>query len=130
MKTAMQMIGRLALRSAAPALAACGFLTTLSGCARPYGVPAFTQLVAEAPAGQTASFQAPDDGSVYVDGPGRPGQPRHIIFSGLIRRGELLTVDPSSGRLLINGKPVDATIETSNHAFYQVWYQEAYYDWY
>lgn len=130
MKTVKQMLGAVVKKAALPAVAVCGFLVTASGCARPYGVPAFTQLVAEAPAGQTASFQAPDDGNVYVDGPGRPGQPRHIVFSGLIRRGEVLTIDQSSGRLLLNGKPMDASIDTGNHAFYQVWYQEAYYDWY
>lgn len=130
MKTVKQKLGGLVLKAALPAVTACGFLTALSGCARPYGVPAFTQLVAEAPAGQVSSFQAPDDGNVYVDGPGKPGQPRHIVYSGLIRRGEVLTVDQSSGRLLLNGKPLEVTIDTGNHAFYQVWYQEAYYDWY
>jgi hypothetical protein len=129
MKTVKQLLVATSLKLALPALAACGFLTTLSGCARPYGVPPFTRLVAEAPSGQLASFQAPDDGNVFVDGPGRPGAPRHIVYSGLIRRGEVLTVDPSSGRLSINGKPLDATIETGK-VFYQVWYEQAYYDWY
>lgn len=130
MKSVTHKFSGVLLKAALPAVAVCGFLTTMSGCARPYGVPAFTQLVAEAPSGQTASFQAPDDGSVYVDGPGRPGQPRHIVYSGLIRRGEVLTVDQSSGQLLLNGKPLDASIDSGNKAFYQVWYKEAYYDWY
>ncbi|HEY2584146.1 MAG TPA: hypothetical protein VGI81_00105 [Tepidisphaeraceae bacterium] len=130
MKSVAQTFSGVLLKAALPALAVCGFLTTMSGCARPYGVPAFTQLVAEAPAGKTASFQAPDDGSVWVGGPGHPGQPRYIVYSGLIRRGEVLTVDQSSGRLLLNGRPLDATIEGGNKAFYQVWYQEAFYDWY
>lgn len=129
MKTVKHLLRGTTLKLAAGALAACGFLTTLSGCARPYGVPPFTRLVAEAPSGQLASFQAPDDGNVYVDGPGHPGAPRHIVYSGLIRRGEVLTVDPANGRLALNGKPLDATIETGK-VFYQVWYEQAYYDWY
>jgi hypothetical protein len=129
MKIVKQLPARKTLKWVLLLVAACGSMAVLSGCARPYGVPPFTSLVAEAPSGQLASFQAPDDGNVYVDGPGRPGRPRHIVYSGLIRRGEVLTVDPSTGRLTLNGKPLDATIETGK-VFYQVWYQEAYYDWY
>lgn len=129
MNSTMHWLAGMTFKFVAPAVIAGGFLMTLSGCARPYGVPPFTKLVAEAPAGQLASFQAPDDGNVYVDGPGHPGGPRHIVYSGLIRRGEVLTVDPSMGRLSINGKPLDATIETGR-VFYQVWYEQAYYDWY
>lgn len=129
MKIVTHLLVGKSLKLAVPLLAACGFATLLVGCARPYGVPPLTRLVAEAPRGQVASFQAPDDGNVFVDGPGHFGQGRHIVYSGLIRRGEILTVDPSSGRLLLNDKPLDATIETGN-VFYQVWYQQAYYDWY
>ncbi|HSU66301.1 MAG TPA: hypothetical protein VLJ39_05500 [Tepidisphaeraceae bacterium] len=114
---------------ALPAAAVAAVLSVVSGCARPYGVPGFSQLVAEAP-GQSATFQAPDDGSVYVDGPGRPGQPRHIVYSGLIRRGEILTVDPSSQQLLVNGKAQNVTIEGGPKSYYQVWYQQANYEWY
>jgi hypothetical protein len=129
MKTIKQRLCGAVLKAALPAVGACGLLM-MSGCARPYGVPPFTRLVAEAPSGQVASFQAPDDGNVFVDGPGKPGEARHIVFSGLIRRGEILTVDQSSGRLLLNGKPIDATIQNGSHSVYQVWYQQAYYDWY
>lgn len=130
MNRATQMIANGVRKAALPALATCGLLSGAIGCAHPYGVPVTSSLVAEAPGAQVASFQAPDDGNVYVDGPGHPGQPRHIIYSGLIRRGEVLTVDPSAGRVLINGKPIDATLDTGNKSYYQVWYQEAYYDWY
>jgi hypothetical protein len=97
-----------------------GLLGITAGCARPDGVPPFSQMVAEAPS-QVASFQAPDDGTVYVAGPGHWGQPRHIAYSGLIRRGEVLTVDPNLGHLSVNGKIQDATIETGK-SYYQVWY--------
>ena len=117
------------ITKALAAVAVAALLGAVSGCTRPYGVPGFSQLVAEAP-GQPATFQAPDDGSVYVDGPGRPGQARHIVYSGLIRRGEVLTVDPSTQQLLINGKPQNVAIEAGPKSYYQVWYQQASYDWY
>lgn len=129
MKIVKHLLAVKMLKLALPLVAMGTMGVLLTGCARPYGVPPFTSLVAEAPSGQLASFQAPDDGNVYVDGPGHPGAPRHIVFSGLIRRGEVLTVDPASGRLTLNGKPIDATIETGK-VFYQIWYQQAYYDWY
>lgn len=128
----MRSMHRSVLSRAAKALgllSVTAMVGTFVGCARPYGVPGFSQLVAEAP-GQPASFQAPDDGSVYVDGPGRPGQPRHIVYSGLIRRGEILTVDPSTQRLLVNGKQQDVAIAGGQSSYYQVWYQQAHYDWY
>jgi hypothetical protein len=127
MQSGNQSIGTRVLNWSCLALLAAA-TACLSGCSRPYGVPGFSQLVAEAP-GQTASFQAPDDGTVYVDGPGHPGQARHIVYSGLIRRGEILTVDPNIGKLLINGKPQEATIE-GGKSYYQVWYQQQNIDWY
>ena len=104
-------------------MSAVVLLIALGGCVRPYGVPAWGQLVAEAPA-QAASFQAPDDGTIYVDGPGRPGEPRHIAYSGLIRRGEVVTVNPEVGVLTVDNKPIAATIQTG-HSFYQIWYAPA-----
>lgn len=104
-----------------PLLLMGGLMAVGSGCMRPYGIPPYSQLVAEAP-GQVASFQAPDDGTVYVDGPSRAS--RHIVYSGLIRRGEVVTIDPQNERLIVNGKPADATI-VGGRSFYQVWYASA-----
>jgi len=102
-------------------LTAIGFSAALVGCAgKPIGVPPFSQLVAQAPS-QVASFQAPDDGTIYVAGPGHWGQARHLAYSGLVRRGEIVTVDPVAGKLLINSKLQDATIETGK-SYYEVWY--------
>ncbi len=111
------------MRRAMIGMSAVVLLIAMGGCVRPYGVPAFSQLVAEAPA-QAASFQAADDGTVYVDGPGRPGEPRHLVYSGLVRRGEVVTVNPEVGALTVDGKPVAATIQTG-HSFYQIWYAPA-----
>ena len=98
------------------------FTAALSGCAgKPYGVPPFSQLVAQAPA-QVASFQAPDDGTVYVAGPGHGFSDRHLVYSGLVRRGEIVTVDPTAGKLLISSKLQDATIETGK-SYYEIWYK-------
>ena len=103
-------------------LAAVGLAVILTGCAgRPVGVPPFSQLVAQAPS-QVASFQAPDDGTVYVAGPGHFGQDRHLTYSGLVRRGEIVTVDPVAGKLLINSKLQDATIDTGGKSYYEIWY--------
>jgi hypothetical protein len=119
MKTVTQILAGTKLKAIALA-ASLALAAAMAGCARPDGVPPFSQMVAEAPA-QTASFQAPDDGTVYVAGPGRWGQPRHLAYSGLIRRGEVVTVDPTQGHLLVNGKVQEATIETGK-SYYQVWY--------
>ena len=48
------------------------------------------------------------------------------VFGGepdSIRR-EVLTVDPMAGKLLVNGKAIDATID-SGKVYYQVWYHPA-----
>ena len=107
------------------AIVAALLTVSAGGCARPYGVPPFTQLVAEAP-GQAAAFEAPDEGTVWVAGPGRPGQDRHIVFSGLVHRGESLAIDPRERSLMLDGKPVQVAIE--DRSFYQVWYQPVRHD--
>ena len=103
-------------------------LMMVSGCARPYGVPVTSQLVAESPKGQAASFQAPDEGTVYVDGPGRPGQPRNIVYSGLVTRGQTVCIDPESGHLMVDNKPVIASLNLSDKSFYQIWFQPTRHD--
>jgi hypothetical protein len=103
-------------------LVAIGIFAALAGCAgRPVGVPPFSHLVAQAPS-QVASFQAPDDGTVYIAGPGHWGEDRHLTYSGLVRRGEIVTVDPVAGKLLINSKLQDATIDTGKKSYYEIWY--------
>ena len=114
-----------AMLAAMPLVGALGALTIVSGCARPYGVPPFTQLVAEAP-GQAAAFQAPDEGTVWVDGPGKFD--RHIVYSGLVHRGDMIAVDPASRSLTLDGKPVDVSIADGRSAFYQIWYQPVRHD--
>lgn len=109
--------------TAALLLAGAALLVALPGCSRPYGVPYWnTSLVGEAPRGQSASFQAPDEGTVWVDGPGR-GQGRHILYSGLVTRGQTLTLDGGARQITLDGKPVDATVNESGNSYYQIWFQ-------
>jgi len=96
----------------------------LAGCGpnnRPYGVPFKSDLVAEA-AGKTASFTAPHNGQIWVAGPGHPGQERYIVFGGLIKFGQTLTVDPQKREVTINGEKQKAEIVGGN-SYYQVWFE-------
>src|SRR6476661_3723042 len=84
---------------------ALGVISGISGCGpnqRPYGVPVRGQLVAEA-AGHAASFTAPKYGTIWVAGPGHPGQERYIVFSGLIKSGQTVTVDPEKHEVTVDG---------------------------
>ena len=100
-----------------------GCIGAVSGCAtvRPYGVPLWASLVGEA-AGKSASFTAPHDGSVWVAGPGHPGQERYIVYSGWIRAGQAIVVDPASHTILVNSEQQKATIDGGN-SYYQIWFQ-------
>jgi hypothetical protein len=93
----------------------------VGGCGRPAGVPPFSQIAAEAP-GTAASFQAPDEGTVWVIGPSKSGPDSHVVFSGLVRRGEWITVDPIQQKLIVDGKPTDVTIE-GGRSYYQIWFK-------
>jgi len=90
---------------------------------RPYGVPYGGSLVGEA-AGKTASFTAPREGTVWVAGPGKPGQERYIVFSGLVKAGQSVTVDPQNRTLTVNGEKQKADIG-GGESYYQVWFQAA-----
>ena len=109
----------LALKSFA-ALAIGFFIIGCGPNNRPYGVPFKGDLVAEA-AGSTASFTAPKNGQIWVAGPGRPGQERYIVFSGLIRSAQTITVDPQKRELTVNGEHQKADIVGGN-SYYQIWF--------
>ena len=84
-------------------------------------VPYKGDLVAEA-AGKEASFTAPKYGQIWVAGPGHPGQERYIVYSGLIKPGQTVTVDPHKQVLLLDGEKQKAEIGGGN-SYYQLWYQ-------
>lgn len=111
-----------------PALMFLLIALPLAGCrggpdVRPYGVPSSGQLVGEA-AGRPASFTAPRQGTVWVAGPGRPGSQRYIVYSGLIRAEQTITVDPPNRSLTVNGEHPKSDIESGN-TYYQIWFQPA-----
>jgi len=96
----------------------------VGGCTssgRPNGVPLGGQLVAEAPA-QLASFTVPRDGTIWVVGPGHPGETRYIIYSGLVKMSQAVTVDPSQRALTVDGQKINASVESGN-VYYQIWFE-------
>jgi len=105
-------------------LATVAVINLLTGCGpqmRPYGVPYGGSLVGEA-AGKTASFTAPQQGTVWVAGPGKPGQERYIVYSGLVKAAQSVTVDPEAKTLTVNGEKQKADIAGGN-SYYQIWFQ-------
>jgi hypothetical protein len=95
----------------------------VGGCGpnnRPYGVPFKGDLVAEA-AGKTASFTAPHNGQIWIAGPGHPGQERYIVFSGLIKFGQTVTIDMDKHEVTMNSEKQKAEIAGGN-SYYQLWY--------
>jgi hypothetical protein len=97
---------------------------TAVGCGarmKPYGVPFGGSLVGEA-AGKAAAFTAPHDGTVWVAGPGRPGQERYIVYSGWIRAGQAIAVDPQAHSISVNNEPQKASVEGGN-SYYQIWFE-------
>jgi hypothetical protein len=100
-----------------------GIAGGLAGCGpnqRPYGVPIRGQLVAEA-AGHAASFNAPKYGTIWIAGPGHPGQERYIVFSGLIKSGQTVTIDPQKREVTVDGEKQKADVVGGN-SYYQLWY--------
>jgi len=87
---------------------------------RPYGVPIKGQLMAEA-AGHAASFTAPKYGTIWIAGPGHPGQERYIVFSGLIKAGQTVTIDPTKREVTVDGEKQKADVAGGN-SYYQLWY--------
>src|SRR5579863_6390568 len=84
----------------------------ITGCGpnmRPYGVPFGGSLVGEA-AGKAASFTAPRDGTAWVAGPGYPGQERYIVYSGWIKAGQTITVDPQAHSVTVNSEQQKASL--------------------
>ena len=116
------MIGNM-IRSLGVILCAVCISGIFIGCGpnqRPYGVPIKGQLMAEA-AGHAASFTAPKYGTIWIAGPGHPGQERYIVFSGLIKSGQTVTVDPTKREVTIDGEKQKADVVGGN-SYYQLWY--------
>jgi hypothetical protein len=110
-------MNRLAALIIALLLAAGG--CTSSG--RPNGVPYGGQLVGEAP-GQVASFTVPRDGTIWVVGPGHPGETRYMVYSGGVKVNQVVTLNPEAQSLTVDEKKMNATI-ASGKVYYQIWFQ-------
>lgn len=94
-----------------------------AGCARlpsTTGLPAGAQLVTETPDFKSG-FVAPEDGTVYIYHRGDPKS--YLRFSGPIKKGAVLTIDPDSNSATIDGKPLEVTVPGGNH--YQVFFRPA-----
>jgi hypothetical protein len=111
------------------AVAACVFailpaaLVGPAGCSRlpsTTGLPAGAQLVTETPDFKSG-FVAPEDGTVYIYHRGDPKS--YLRFSGPIKKGAVLTIDPDSNSATIDGKPLEVTVPGGNH--YQVFFRPA-----
>ena len=119
---------QLAMKTAAAATAAAAFafaiLPALNlGCARlpsTTGLPAGAQLVTETPDFKSG-FVAPEDGTIYIYHRGDPKS--YLRFSGPIKKGAVLTIDPDSNTATIDGKALEVTVPGGNH--YQVFFRPA-----
>ena len=98
------------------------FVVGCTSSGRPNGVPYGGQLVGEAPA-QVASFTVPRDGTIWVVGPGHPGETRYIIYSGGVKLKQVVTLDPQARSLTIDGEKIKATVDGGSKAYYQIWFQ-------
>lgn len=104
----------------------CALIATLllavAGCTsgRPNGVPYGGQLVGEAPA-QVASFTVPRDGTIWIVGPGHPGETRYIVYSGLVKMKQVVTLDPEARSLTVDGEKIKAAVAPGK-VYYQIWF--------
>lgn len=61
------------------------------------------------------SYVAPQDGTVYVYG----GKDNRLVYSGPIKRGETLSVDPRAKSLMIDGRVISGALDTGDrHRIY------------
>jgi hypothetical protein len=121
---------QLAMKTAVTAVtataAACVFaiLPVLGiGCSRlpsTTGLPAGAQLVTETPDFKSG-FVAPEDGTIYIYHRGDPKS--YLRFSGPIKKGGVLTIDPDNNSATIDTKPLEVTVPGGNH--YQVFFRPA-----
>jgi hypothetical protein len=56
------------------------------------------------------SYVAPQDGTIYVYG----GKDNNLVYSGPIKKGETLSVEPKEKRLMIDGRVISSSLDTGN----------------
>jgi hypothetical protein len=97
-----------------------GFIVV--GCTRlpsDTGLPRGATLVAETPDFK-AGFTAPDDGTVYIF---TRGDTTYLRYSGPIKKGDVLTIDPEANAVTVGNKPLEVTVPGGGH--YQVYFRPA-----
>lgn len=101
------------------ALAAFLVATLVAGCApeRPESVPADARSVSKQTGSNPINFTAPEDGTVYVYN----RSTKKMIYSGALKRGQAMELDPKADVLRIDGRTVQETgLRELNE--YQVWF--------
>ena len=99
--------------------AAMVLVAALAGCApeRPESVPADAQSVARQSGSNPINFTAPDDGNAFVF----DRSTQKMVYSGRLKRGETLELDPRRDGVRVDGrKVVETRLRDLNE--YQVWF--------
>jgi len=91
----------------------------LAGCSseRPPSVPKTAKSVALMGGGEAVSFKAPERGIAYVYE--RPTN--NMVYTGWLRGGETLELDPGRDEVRIEGRPV-AQRQMKDLTGYEVWF--------
>lgn len=95
--------------------------TAICGCApeRPESVPADAKSIAKQSGSNPVNFTAPNDGSVFV----YDRSEQKMVYSGRLREGETLEVDPRRDKVRLDGRVVlEKQLRDLNE--YQVWFDE------
>ena len=101
----------------AAALALCLAPLVMSpGCSSARGVPSGASLVTEATV--KSSFQAPDDGMIWIFRTPARGSRGQLHYSGPIGAGQVLVIDPAMNKATIDGRELELVLPGGD-----VWYQ-------
>ena len=103
-------------RRGLPTCLITGLLFMAVGCANPRGVPMGASLVTEATV--KSSFQAPEDGMIWIQRSPARGTRGQLHYSGPIGAGQVLVIDPAMNRASIDGQELEIVLPGGD-----VWYQ-------
>lgn len=95
---------------------AFGLVFMAIGCSTPRGIPMGAELVTEATV--KSSFQAPEDGMIWILRSPARGTRGQLHYSGPIGAGQVLVIDPAMNRASIDGLELEIVLPGGD-----VWYQ-------
>ena len=103
----------------AAAAGALLLVAVVAGCSsgRPPSVPGSAKSVALMGGGEAVSFTAPDRGIAYV----YERSSRTMVYSGWLKAGEALELDPGRDEVRIGGRPV-AQRQMGDMSGFEVWF--------